>query len=173
MSFNLWWDALTLQRHDRPRLNGQEWNLYKGQYTKSLASADFSSGVFTCVHFQKIAKIFRFSLHFWRNFYTHAFWVNNDLSAADLVHGDFCRTKKNAQAKDLVYIEQIVGIMIWMWLQKCLGIIVQVCKYILENCQKFYSSPPAIKCVKYLLPVLIFKSKTASQGGLSFFLSTQ
>ena len=95
------------------------------------------------------------------------------LSAADLVHGDFCRTKKNAQAKDLVYIEQIVGIMIWMWLQKCLGIIVQVCKYILENCQKFYSSPPAIKCVKYLLPVLIFKSKTASQGGLSFFLSTQ
>ena len=39
----------------------------------------------------------------------------------------------------------------------------------LENCQKFYSSTPAIKCVKYLLPVLIFKSKTASQGGLSFF----
>ena len=58
-----------------------------------------------------------------------------------------------------------------MWLQKCLGIIVQVCKYILENCQKFYSSTPAIKCVKYLLPVLIFKSKTASQGGLSFFFS--
>ena len=33
-----------------------------------------------------------FSLHKWRNSFTHAFWVTNDLSAADLVPADFCQT---------------------------------------------------------------------------------
>ena len=31
------------------------------------------------------------------------FLVTNDLGAADLVYADFCRTYKNAQAKDWVY----------------------------------------------------------------------
>ena len=33
-----------------------------------------------------------FSLHKWRNSFTHAFLVAIDLRAADLVHADFCQT---------------------------------------------------------------------------------
>jgi hypothetical protein len=47
----------------------------------------------------------QFSLLKWRNSFTHAFWVTNDLSAADLVPAVFCQTEKNAQAKDQVYME--------------------------------------------------------------------
>ena len=36
----------------------------------------------------------RFSLHKWRNTFTHSFFVSNDLSAADLAHADFCQTWK-------------------------------------------------------------------------------
>ena len=35
-------------------------------------------------------QLIRFSLHKWRNSFTHAFLVTNDLSAADLVHVNFC-----------------------------------------------------------------------------------
>ena len=37
-------------------------------------------------------QLMRFSLHKWRNSFTCAFLVTNDLSAADLVHADFCQT---------------------------------------------------------------------------------
>ena len=37
-------------------------------------------------------QLMQFSLHKWRNSFTHAFLVTNDLSAADLVHTDFCQT---------------------------------------------------------------------------------
>ena len=53
-------------------------------YTHSLAPADFSGAVFTCVFFQKML----FLLYKLRN----VFLVTNDLSAADLVHADFCQT---------------------------------------------------------------------------------
>ena len=53
-------------------------------YTHSLALADFSGAVFTCAFFQKML----FLLYKLRN----AFLVTNDLSAADLVHADFCQT---------------------------------------------------------------------------------
>ena len=33
-----------------------------------------------------------FSLHKWRNSFTHVFLVTDDLSGADLVHADFCKT---------------------------------------------------------------------------------
>ena len=48
-------------------------------------------------------QLMRFSLHKWRNSLTHAFFVTNDSSAADLVNVDFCQTSKNAGAKDQVY----------------------------------------------------------------------
>ena len=72
-----------------------QFQLKSALYTGSLAPVDFSSAVFTCMHFQKIAKnvrLMRFSLHRWRNSFTHAFLVTNDLSAADLVHAYFCQT---------------------------------------------------------------------------------
>ena len=53
-------------------------------YTHSLAPADFSGAVFTCAFFQKML----FLLYKLRN----VFLVTNDLSAADLVHADFCQT---------------------------------------------------------------------------------
>ena len=45
-----------------------------------------------------------FSVHNWRNSFTHVFLVINDLSAADLVHANFCQTKKTARSKDWVYV---------------------------------------------------------------------
>ena len=62
-------------------------------YNGSLAPADFSGAVFTCAHFQKNnpnIQLMQFSLHKLRNSFTHALLVTNDLSAADLVHADFC-----------------------------------------------------------------------------------
>ena len=53
-------------------------------YTCSLAPADFSGAVFTCVLFQKML----FLLYKLRD----VFLVINDLIAADLVYADFCRT---------------------------------------------------------------------------------
>ena len=37
-------------------------------------------------------QLMQFSLHQWRNSFTHAFWVTNDLSAANLAPVDFCET---------------------------------------------------------------------------------
>ena len=37
----------------------------------------------------------------------NAFLVTNDLSGADLVHADFCQTKKNARTMDWVYLEMV------------------------------------------------------------------
>ena len=37
------------------------------------------------------------------NSFTHAFLVNDLKIVADLVHADFCKTYKNAQAKDQEY----------------------------------------------------------------------
>ena len=51
---------------------------------RSLAPANFSGAVFTCVFFQKML----FLLYKLRN----VFLVTNDLSGADLVHADFCKT---------------------------------------------------------------------------------
>ena len=58
--------------------------LLVNKYTPSLAPADFSGAVFTCAFFQKML----FILYKLRN----EFLVTNDLSAADLVHADFCQT---------------------------------------------------------------------------------
>ena len=52
-------------------------------YTHSLAHADFSGAVFTCAFFQKM--LFLLLLY-------NMFFVTSDLSAADLVHADFCQT---------------------------------------------------------------------------------
>ena len=54
------------------------------KYTPSLAPAVFSGAVFTCAFFQKML----FILYKLRN----AFLITNDLSAADLLHADFCQT---------------------------------------------------------------------------------
>ena len=46
-------------------------------YTRSLAPVDFSGMVFTCAHFQKRSpniQFIQFSLHYWRNSFTHAFF---------------------------------------------------------------------------------------------------
>ena len=77
-------------------------------YTGSLSSPDFKGAFFNHGHFQKITRIFSlcpFSLHNWRNFFTHACLVTNNLSAADFVHIDFSQTLKSASwAKDWVYL---------------------------------------------------------------------
>ena len=51
-----------------------------------LVSADvvFNQGIFKIIQ--------QFLLHKYSNTLTHAFLVMNDLSAADLVHADFCQT---------------------------------------------------------------------------------
>ena len=70
-------------------------SIFEINYTGSLAPADFSGAVFTCAHFQKVAQISSLcDLHYISqgNSFTHAFLVTNDLSAADLVHADFCQT---------------------------------------------------------------------------------
>ena len=75
-------------------------------YTGSLALADFSGAFFTHAHFQKIGQIASLcDFHYISEGipFTHAFWVTNDLSAADLFPADFRQTQKNARAKDMMY----------------------------------------------------------------------
>ena len=55
-------------------------------YTGSLALP-----VFTFHNSQNI-QLRQFSLHKWRNSFTHVFLVTNDISAVDFVHMKFCKT---------------------------------------------------------------------------------
>ena len=62
----------------------------------SLAPADFIGVVFTCENFQKLAQIFSLCDFHWISEGIPSlmrFWLNNnDLSAVDLAHADFCQT---------------------------------------------------------------------------------